>query len=186
MKLAIMNNPILSSTFFLTLLMAIGLFFFIRASVKDRTQLVTLASEQPEASLVEQLQQYFAQRAYRVTAVNPEQTQVAFEGQVRPSLFLAIFLSLLAAIGILCLVLVLSMLSPAWSTGLWFLVLLAPLAGVFYWRGAARPEQVLLTVEPTVPTATMQSRITVTAHRDEILALQRLLSLKPIDGPSHH
>lgn len=185
MKLVTMSNPVLSSTFFLTLLMAIGLFFFIRASVKDRTQLVTLASDQSEASLVEQLQQYFAQRAYRVTAVNPEQTQVTFEGQVRPSWFLAIFLSLLAAIGILCLVLVLSMLSPTWSAALWFLVLLAPLAGVFYWRGAARPEQVLLTLDST-PTATTAgpSRITVTAHRDEILALQRLLALKAIDEPS--
>lgn len=182
-----MSNPILSSTFFLTLLLAIGLFFFIRASVKDRTQLVTLTSEQPEVSLIEQLQQYFAQRAYRVTAVNPEQHQVTFEGQVRPSWFLAVFLSLLAAIGILCLVLVLAMLSPGWSTGLWFLVLLAPLAGIFYWRGAARPEQVLLTVEPTPEaTAASQSRITVTAHRDEILALQRLLSLQPLDESSLH
>ncbi|MGI0488222.1 cofactor assembly of complex C subunit B [Pantanalinema rosaneae CENA516] len=182
-----MSNPILSSTFFLTLLLAIGLFFFIRASVKDRTQLVTLASEQPESSLVEQLQQYFAQRAYHVTAVNADQTQVTFEGQVRPSWFLAIFLSLLAAIGILCLVLVLSILSPGWSVGLWFLVLLAPLAGVFYWRGASRPEQVRLTVEPTTDASTeAQSRITVTAHRDEILALQRLLALKPVDQPSLH
>lgn len=166
--------------------MAIGLFFFIRASIKDRTQLVTLTSEQSEASLSEQLQQYFAQRAYHVTAVNPDQSQVTFEGQVRPSWFLAIFLSLLAAIGILCLVLVLSMLSPSWSLGLCFLVLLSPLAGLFYWRGAARPEKVLLTVEPTTDATATQSRITVTAHRDEILALQRRLSLKPIDEPNLH
>ncbi|MEQ8754914.1 MAG: cofactor assembly of complex C subunit B, partial [Coleofasciculus sp. G1-WW12-02] len=44
-----MSTPILSSTFLLTLLLAVGLFFFIRASVKDRTQKVQLIAQEPEA-----------------------------------------------------------------------------------------------------------------------------------------
>jgi hypothetical protein len=35
-----MNTAVLPSTFVLTLLLAVGLFFFIKASVKDRTEQV--------------------------------------------------------------------------------------------------------------------------------------------------
>lgn len=110
-----MNTAIRPSILVLTLLMSVGLIFFIRASVKDRTQKVKLVSEQAEASLIAQLQQYFAQRSYRVVRVDAEQNSVTFEGEVLPSYFLAIFLTLLAASGILCLALVLSMLFPSLS-----------------------------------------------------------------------
>jgi Cofactor assembly of complex C subunit B len=174
-----MSISVIPSTFFLTVLLAIGLLFFIRASVKDRTQVIQLASEQPEESLLTQLRQYFDQRAYRVVAVDAAQNKVTFEGVVRPSLFLAIFLTLLAATGLLCLVLVLSMSLPNIST-FWFgLLLLSPLAGVFYWKGAGRSEQVSLKIESvSTENATVRSRITVQAHRDELAELQRSLSLK--------
>jgi uncharacterized membrane protein len=106
------NTAVLSSTFLLTLLLAVGLLFFIRASVKDRIQQVQLIAEEPEESLLSRLQQYFDQRAYRVAAVDAATNQVIFQGFVRPSWFLAIFLTVLAACGILCLSLVLSMLYP--------------------------------------------------------------------------
>ena len=112
----------------------VGLFFFIRASVKDRTQQVKLIAEEPEESLLGQLQEYFDQRAYRVAAVDPAQNQVTFEGFVRPSWFLAIFLTLLAASGLLCFALVLSLLYPSLSNLFLTLILLAPAAGVFYWK----------------------------------------------------
>ena len=182
-----MNDSVIVSTLVLTVLLMVGLFFFIRASTKDRTQQVTLISEQPEDSLLSQLRQYFGQRAYRVAAIDAAANQVTFEGKVRPSLFLAIFLSVLAAVGMLCLMLVLSMVLPNWST-LWIgLLLLSPLAGVFYWRGAERVEQVSLTIKtlspesaPRVaqdPTHASKSVITVTAHRDELAELRRALSL---------
>ncbi|MEQ9548290.1 MAG: cofactor assembly of complex C subunit B [Coleofasciculus sp. G3-WIS-01] len=75
-----MSTPILSSTFLLTLLLAVGLFFFIRASVKDRTQKVQLIAQEPEASLLERLLNYFDQRAYQVAAVDPATGQVTFQG----------------------------------------------------------------------------------------------------------
>lgn len=174
-----MDNSVLSSTFLLTLLLLVGLVFFIRASVKDRTQVVKLVSTQPEDSTSQQLMQYFAQRAYRIAAMDDARQQVMFEGLVRPSLFLALFLTGLAAIGGLCLSLVLSILLPQFSS-LWLgLVLLSPIAGVFYWRRAARPEKVLLQVEPGQETSIApQTFVTVTAHRDELAELQRSLPLE--------
>ena len=177
-----MNTAIRPSILVITLLMSVGLIFFIRASVKDRTQKVKLVSEQAEASLMAQLQQYFAQRSYRVVSVDAEQNSVTFEGEVLPSSFLAIFLTLLAASGILCLALVLSMLFPSLSGFFLGLVLLSPAAGVFYWKRAARSEQVLLKVLDTQSEKTqLQSQISVTAHRDELIELQRALQLKPCE-----
>ena len=149
--------------------------------MKDRTQQVKLIAEEPEESLLNQLQQYFDQRAYRVAAVDAATNQVIFQGVVRPSWFLAIFLTVLAALGILCLSLVLSLLYPTLTSVFLGLVILAPAAGVFYWKKAERTEQVSLKVE-TLPTqeSNKQSLITVTAHRDELLTLQQALKLKPL------
>lgn len=177
-----MSTPVLSSTFLLTLLLLVGLFFFIRASVKDRTQTVKLVSDLPEESLAGQLQQYFSQRAYKLIDVDSESNQIAFEGIVRPSIFLAVFLTILAAIGTLSLSLVLSILLPDLAIAPLLLVVLSPLAGVFYWRNAKRPEKVLLRVESEQSENQVgHSVITVIAHRDELLELQRTLPLKTVD-----
>lgn len=179
-----MDTPVISSTLFLTILLGIGLFFFIRASVKDRTERVKLASARSQEALLEALQQYFIGRAYQpapptISEGNPHGPyQLTFDGFVRPSLFLAFFLSGLAAMGLLCLSLVLAMLFPEYSYLFLGLMLLAPVAGVFYWQKAGRYEQVILQLEanPTPNTQT-QSLVTVTAHRDELLSLQNTLSL---------
>lgn len=179
-----MDTPVLSSTLLLTLLLVVGLFFFIRASTKDRIEIIRLQAPTPQDSTLQQIQQYFVERAYQVTAVNEEHGQVTFEGFVRPSLALALFLTGLAGVGGLCLALVVSILFPKVSGLLIGLsVLIAPLAGVFYWRGSARPETVLLTVE-SIANPTQQhpgSLITVKAHRDELAELQRNLSLASAD-----
>mgnify|MGYP002776989277 CR=1 FL=1 len=173
-----MSTPVLSSTFLLTLLLLVGLVFFIRASVKDRTQVARFISEVPEESLLRQLQQYFLQRTYVLTNSGSAPNQFAFEGIVRPSVFLAVFLTSLAAIAMLCIALVLSILLPSLANVFLGLILAAPLAGVFYWRKAKRPETVLLKVEPASDNTTSGQRvITVTAHRDEISELQRALAL---------
>ena len=174
-----MNTAILPSTLLLTLLLAVGLFFFIRASVKDRTQEVKLVSEQAETTLIEQLQQYLQERSYRAAKVDTQQNWVTFEGFVRPSAFLAIFLTLLAAVGMLCLSLVWSILFPSMGALSLLLVLLSPAAGVFYWQKAARPEQVSLKVE--MHGEQSQSQVTVIAHRDELIQLQQSLQLKRLE-----
>ncbi len=175
-----MNSPILSSTFLLTLLLAVGLFFFIRASVKDRTSEEKLISSQSEESLLTQLQQYFSGRAYRVAAVDAAQNQVTFEGYVQPSWFLAIFLTLLAGVGTLCLALVLAILLPQLGNVFLGLLVLAPAAGLFYWQRAGRREKVCLKLETlTLDGNRQQSLITVQAHRDELAELKRALPLQP-------
>ncbi|MBD2770768.1 cofactor assembly of complex C subunit B [Iningainema tapete] len=172
-----MDTAILPSTLLLTMLLSVGLFFFIRASTKDRTQQVQLVSSRDEATLMPQLQEYFLSRSYRVAAVDREQNSVIFEGFVRPSWFLAVFLTLLAAIGLICISLVLSLLFPHLGTVLFATVLLSPFSGIFYWQKAGRPEKVKLMVEPTHGEQNKLSKITVVAHRDELLELQTALQL---------
>ncbi|HLO88342.1 MAG TPA: cofactor assembly of complex C subunit B [Nostocaceae cyanobacterium] len=173
-----MDTAILPSTFLLTILLSVGLFFFIRASTKDRTETAQLVSEQEEASLMTQLKEYFRSRSYRVVALDPEQNQVTFEGFVRPSWFLAIFLTFLAFTGLICLSLVLSLLFPSSSPFFIGLVLLSPLSGWFYWQKAGRLERVSLKIQPSLSEEQSPSRIIVTAHRDELSELQKTLQLK--------
>ena len=94
----------------LTILLMIGLFFFIKGSIKDRTEIVTLACEDTEDNILSYLRDYFQKRSYQVKAIDTETNKVTLEGMVYPSIFLALFLSLLAACGLFCFALVLSML----------------------------------------------------------------------------
>ena len=73
-----MDTAILPSTFLLTLLLSVGLFFFIRASTKDRIETAQLVSEQDEAAFMSQLKEYFRSRSYRVAEVDREQNKVIF------------------------------------------------------------------------------------------------------------
>ncbi|AFY44965.1 cofactor assembly of complex C subunit B [Nostoc sp. PCC 7107] len=177
-----MDTAILPSTLLLTLLLSVGLFFFIRAATKDRTKTAQLVSEQDEAVLMPQLQDYFLSRSYRVAAVDRDKNQVIFEGFVQPSLFLAIFLTLLATVGLICLSFVLSLLFPSISSFFLGIVLLSPLSGVFYWKKAGRTEKVLLHLQKAnQDEPNSLGNITVTAHRDELIELQKALNLKVSD-----
>lgn len=169
------NNPIISSTFLLTLLLMVGLFFFIRASVKERTEQIKLIAEESETSLLERLQAYFSDRAYQLATVDADRDRVVFQGMVRPSWFLAIFLSVLAALGLLCLALVLAFLYPSGGQFFLALVALAPAAGVFYWRGAKRLEKVAVEVKSLSTEGNPKTIAIVTAHRDELAQLQQAL-----------
>jgi hypothetical protein len=181
-----MQFPVLSSTALLTILMAIGLMFFIRASTKDRIQVAKLVTSQQGEPLLEEIQKYFIQRAYRIVGVDQDKNQVTYEGLVRPSLFLAIFLTLLAAVGLLCLALMMAFSFPDAPQFLPALAIFSPLAGIFYWKKSTRPEQVLLKVEPLPDPKVLssdqpaQSLLTVTGHRDELAEFERSLKLKPL------
>ena len=158
--------------------MMIGLFFFIRASVKDRTKQIRLVPEESEDILIKKLQEYFEARAYQLTSIDSQNREVAFKGYVRPSLFLALLLSFLAIVGLSCLALVLFLLFPNLNSLLWLLVLIAPVAGVFYWRKAGRWETIRLKV---VSTPDNSNLVSITAHRDELIQLQENLSVQTID-----
>lgn len=165
-----MTETVIYSTLFLTLLMMVGLFFFIRASTKDRTEVLILEAPAAAATTLDALTVYFEQRAYQVKAQDDD--QITLTGQVRPSWFLAIFLSSLAAVGSLCFALVLSSLFPGVGLAFVGLILLAPAAGWFYWQRAGREEHVTLEAKPQSETAA-HKQILVTAHRDELIALEQ-------------
>lgn len=176
-----LQSLVLPSTLLLTVLLAIGLFFFVKASVKERTQQVQLLSPETELVLLQHLEQYMRQRSYQIKSLDRDKEQVTYEGIVRPSWFLAIFLGVLTGAGLLCLGLVLSLVYPAMHRLPLGLVLLAPVASGFYWQRAKRPEQVLLKVEPAVDnqvTGQGATLVTVTAHRDELAQLQSSLGLQ--------
>ncbi len=174
-----MNTFVLPSAFFLTVLITIGLFFFIRASVKPRLETATWSVPQPDQQLVQSVTEYLEGRTYRLQSVDRDQNQVVFTGLVSASAGLALFLSVLAAVGAICLGLTLLVQFPA--VGYWgFLsVLLAPLAGWFYYKKSTRPEQVVLSVKGL--DNTNQTRLRITAHRDEIALLETTLKFPPQD-----
>jgi hypothetical protein len=158
--------------------MMVGLVFFVRASTKDRIETFTVVRSGEPLTLLQALTNYFEARSYAVIAAAAAPQRITLRGRVRPSIFLAAFLTLLAAIGALCFALVLTNLWPAHGVAFLGLLGLAPVAGWFYWRGADRDEEIILEVQPTsglsslpeTPTAT----VAVTAHRDELIALEQV------------
>jgi hypothetical protein len=166
------DTPILSSTFFLTLLWMVGLFFFIRSSVKERTEQRVYLTETADDSLFEKLRDYFDERSYQVKAIEPSENIVRLRGFVPPSQFLAIFLTTLAALGFFCLSLLLSILFSITSPYIFLLILLSPGAGIFYWKKAGRWEDVAFKVDNQGE----KNRLTVKANRDELRQLQDTLT----------
>lgn len=180
------NDPARTSTLILTSLMVIGLVFFIRASTKDRIEVVQLGSVQKADTLQQAVMKYFYSRAYKPSDRAPDNTPgptiingTTLTGMVSPSVFMAVFLSVLAAVGFTCLSLVVATLFPSWGGWLLGLVAASPLAGVFYWRKSNRPETIVFKVEPMVAgesaaegDESLLSKLTVKGHRDELADLE--------------
>jgi hypothetical protein len=166
-----MQEANLISILVLTFLILVGLFFFLRASVKDRTEEAQLEFSVQPGQLKSNLQVYLESRAYRLV---DEGDSLVFRGIVAPSRFLAVFLSLLAFVGLTCLSLILATLLP--RAGNLFLVfpLLSPITGLYYWQRAGRSEQ----VTARIASAVGGSQLVIQAHRDEILALKSFLKIK--------
>ena len=89
-------------------------------------------------------------------------------------LALAILLVALAATGIIAFSIVLSMSVPLVGLKFLGLVLISPVAGFFYWRGAEREEQVVVQVLEGAEDAP-QTILKISAHRDELLVLEESL-----------
>ncbi len=189
-----LSDPTRASTLLLTALMVIGLVFFIRASTKDRIEVMQFGSTQAAEPLQQELVSYFQTRAYRQIAL-PASTAgtdttsdraahtdtITVAGMVSPSVFMAVFLSGLAAVGFACLALVVATLYPNWGQFLFALVLLSPLAGLFYWRKSSRPEKVTFKVEAAEAIAEpteekIVSKLTIEGHRDELAAMKNAFS----------
>jgi hypothetical protein len=178
--------------------MVIGLGFFIRASTKDRIETAQFGSLQTAEALQQAMVKYFYSRAYRLPELSTPLTEtslaeasppktdihrlgepITLVGMVSSSLFLAIFLSLLAAIGFVCLALIMATLFPPVGNWLLALTLASPLAGRFYWQKSSRPETLVFKVEPLGAKSDeasqaegLLSKLTMKGHRDEIAEFQ--------------
>ena len=164
------------STLVLTLLLAVGLVFFLRAASKDRTTTVEVRSSRPPLEVLDSLSSWLLERGWMAEETNPENRSLRFRGQVRSSNALAVLLSVLGAIGATCLGLVVRQIQPAW--GFWPLLLLGlgPLAGWVYKNRAARAETVeLRLISHDQATG---SALKLRAHRDELIALELELGPK--------
>jgi hypothetical protein len=170
--------------------MVIGLVFFIRASTKHRIEVAQFTSVQQADALRQAVMSYFYSRAYQPPSSTPDKLPKAaaiitdgttLVGLVSPSLFMAIFLSGLAAVGFACLALIVATLFPSWGGWLLGLVAASPLAGVFYWQKSSRPEMVVLRVDSLLgesdlgesDNAQWISKLTVQGHRDELEDLEK-------------
>ncbi len=165
--------PTLASTLLLTLLLAVGLVFFLRAASKDRTTVVDVHSPQPPVVVLEGVTGWLGSRGWRTEAGDAERQVLRFSGQVEASGGLALLLSLLGGVGAACLGLVLRQLMP--GLGWWplLLALLGPAAGLLYQRRAARAESLELRLLSTDDAS--GSHLRLRAHRDELIALEQEL-----------
>tara|TARA_B100000579_G_scaffold402738_1_gene386231 strand:+ start:167 stop:727 length:561 start_codon:yes stop_codon:yes gene_type:complete len=166
----------LNSTLLLTILLAIGLFFFLRASSKDRTTVVEITSSQKPLEVLNVLYEWLNLRGWKQTGGNFEQRILIFKGQVVSSKLLAIFLSLLGGFGSCALGLVIIQIYP--NLG-WWPILLGliggPLSGIIYSKKSAREEQFelrLISNDDNEENTLMRLR----AHRDELISLENELS----------
>ncbi|MEN9225655.1 MAG: cofactor assembly of complex C subunit B [Thermostichus sp. HHBFW_bins_43] len=164
------------STLTLTVLLAIGLFFFLRASGKDRVETRLYFSSRRLEEMGSALQEHLQGRAYRLQATDAEGI-ATFTGQAQPSAGLAAFLTGLAGLGLACLALVLHTLEPQWRGWPWMLMLASPWAGWYYWRRNQRPEQIRIKLQAE----DSGSRLWVEGHRDELDILAATFALQERD-----
>ena len=160
-----------SSTLFLTILLAIGLVFFLRAASKDRTTVVDVQSPLPPLEVLNGVSFWLEERGWKKNGGSIEDKVLLFNGSVSSSTFLAIFLSCLGGLGSACLGLVLIQLYPVLS---WWPLLLAaigaPLAGLIYRTKSKREESLELKLLSSELSNICILRIK--AHRDELIAIQ--------------
>jgi len=167
----------LNSTLLLTILLAIGLFFFLRASSKDRTTIVEISSSQQPVKVLNGLYEWLELRGWKQTGGDFEQKILIFTGQVISSKFLAIFLGILGGFGSCALGLVIIQVYPA--LGWWpiFLGLIGgPLSGIVYFKKSAREEKFELRLINKNDNDSTLMRLR--AHRDELISLENELGKK--------
>ena len=159
------------STLLLTVLLAIGLVFFLRAASKDRTTVVDVHSPRPPLEVLNGISRWLEQRGWSRDGGDADRQVLRFRGEVAASRPLAILLSVLAAIGGSCFGLVLRQLSPQLQWWPLTLVLLGPGAGWLYSKRAARTEALELRLLDSDAT-TQGSNLRLRAHRDELIAIE--------------
>ncbi len=167
----------LKSTFLLTILLAIGLFFFLRASSKDRTTIIEISSSEEPIRVLDVLYEWLTLRGWSQIGGDFDQRILIFKGQVISSKLLAIFLGLLGGLGSCALGLVIIQIYPQLS---WWPILLGliggPISSLVYFKKSAREEKFELKLINKDDSETTFMRLR--AHRDELISLENELSEK--------
>ena len=168
----------LNSTLLLTILLSIGLFFFLRASSKDRTTVVEITSSQKPVEVLNTIYEWLKLRGWIQTGGDFDKKTLIFKGQVISSKLLAIFLSLLGGCGSCALGLVIIQIFPTLG---WWPILLGliggPLSGMIYFKKSAREEKFELRLIDSDDNKEITS-MRLRAHRDELISLENELSNK--------
>ena len=170
-------NYYLGSTLLLTILLAIGLFFFLKASSKDRTTIIDISSSKKPIEVLNEVCNWLKLRGWEQVQVNSEKKILTFKGQVDSSKYLAIFLSVLACLGSSSLGLVLVQIYPFLN---WWPLLLGlvggPISGFIYYKNSQREEKFEFKLINDNEIKFTQLRIS--AHRDELIAFENDLKDK--------
>ena len=170
-------NYYLRSTLFLTILLVIGLFFFLKASSKDRTTIIDISSSKKPIEALNLVCNWLKSRGWQQIEVNSDKKSLTFKGQVVSSKSLAMFLSLLGGLGSCSLGLVLVQIYPFLN---WWPILLGlvggPLSGFVYYKKSQREEifEFKLINENEFQFTNLRLR----AHRDELIAFENDLKDK--------
>ena len=170
-------NYYLRSTLFLTILLAIGLFFFLKASSKDRTTIIDISSSKKPVEVLNEVCNWLKIRGWKQIEVNSDKKILTFRGQVVSSKSLAIFLSILGGLGSCALGLVLVQIYPLLS---WWPILLGlvggPISGVVYFKNSRREE--LFEFKLINDNEFTSTQLRLKAHRDELIAFENDLKDK--------
>ena len=168
----------LNSILLLTILLAIGLFFFLRASSKDRTTVIEITSNKEPIDVLDVIYNWLIVRGWKQISGNYDEKILVFKGNVVSSKLLAIFLSILGCLGSCSLGLVIVQLYPILG---WWPILLGliggPLSGIIYYKKSEREETFelrLIDCEDINEKTLMRLR----AHRDELISLENELKVR--------
>jgi len=169
-------NYSLKSTFLLTILLSIGLFFFLRASSKDRTTTIDISTETDQIETLNIICSWLKLRGWNQVGGNSEKKTLTFTGQVTSSNSLAIFLSVLGGLGSCSLGLVIRQIYPNLS---WWPILLGliggPISGIIYSKKSKREETFEFRLLDEFDKST---KLRLRAHRDELISLEKELQDK--------
>ena len=170
-------NYYLRSTLFLTILLAIGLFFFLKASIKDRTTIIDLSSSKKPLEVLNEVCNWLNSRGWQQIKVNSDKKILTFRGQVISSKLLAIFLSVLGGLGSCALGLVLIQIYPILD---WWPILLGlvggPISGFVYSNNSQREE--IFEFKLINDSELKFTQFRLRAHRDELISFEKDLKDK--------
>ena len=170
-------NYYLRSTLLLTILLAIGLFFFLKASSKDRTTIIDISSSKKNIEVLNEVCNWLTLRGWQQIKVNSDKKILTFRGQVVSSKSLAIFLSILGGLGSCSLGLVLVQIYPFLN---WWPILLGlvggPICGFVYLKNSQREE--IFEFKLINGNERQSTQLRLSAHRDELIAFENDLKDK--------